>query len=38
MTAALGEDSGAFWFFGAANLELIVKVLDGGEIHQKHWV
>jgi len=34
----LGADSGAFWFFGAPNLELIVKVLDGCAINQKHWV
>jgi len=25
----LTEDSGYFWFFGAANIELVVKIIDG---------
>lgn len=34
----LDDGSGAFWFFGDANLELIVKVLDGCGINDRHWV
>ena len=34
----LGADSGAFWFFGEPNLEIVVKVLDGCAINQKHWI
>lgn len=32
------DESGLFWFFGAANTELIVKVLDGGAVNGKFWV
>ncbi len=31
-------DSGLFYFFTAANLELLVKVLDGCGVNQRHWV
>jgi ELWxxDGT repeat protein len=32
------EKTGAFWFFGPDNLELLVKVLDGAGINGYHWV
>jgi hypothetical protein len=32
------EKTGAFWFFGPSNLELLVKVLDGAGINGYHWV
>ncbi|MEM7050256.1 MAG: alpha/beta hydrolase [Acidobacteriota bacterium] len=31
-------DSGLFWFFGADNWELLVKVLDGCADNQRFWV
>jgi photosystem II stability/assembly factor-like uncharacterized protein len=31
-------DTGAFWFFEATNLELVVKVLDGRSINGRFWV
>jgi len=34
----LTSDTGAFWFFSAENLELVVKVLDGRAINGKFWV
>ena len=34
----LTNDSGAFWFFGPRNLELVVKVLDGRAINNHFWV
>ncbi len=34
----LTEDSGAFTFFDPANVELLVKVLDGCAISQRYWV
>jgi hypothetical protein len=34
----LTADTGAFWFFSPANLELVVKVLDGRAINGKFWV
>lgn len=34
----LTNDSGAFWFFGPRNIELIVKVLDGRAINNHFWV
>ena len=33
-----GGESGTFWFFDAANVELIVKVLDGTPINGRWWV
>lgn len=32
------DDSGLFWFFGPANLEMLVKVLDGCSLNQRFWV
>ncbi len=32
----LTKDSGVFWFFEPSNVELTVKLLDGGE-HNGHW-
>ena len=34
----LTPNSGYFWFFEAANVEMIVKVLDGCETNQHDWV
>lgn len=34
----LTDDSGAFWFFDPANLELLVKVLDGRPVNGWYWV
>lgn len=34
----LSADTGYFWFFGASNVELIVKVLDGRGLNDHHWV
>lgn len=34
----LTSDTGYFWFFSSANVELVVKVLDGTGINGKHWV
>ena len=31
-------ESGLFWFFDPANVELVVKVLDGRELNGAHWV
>ena len=32
------DDTGAFWFFDAANLEVVVKILDGGGVNGDFWV
>ncbi len=32
------DQTGYFWFFNPANLELVVKVLDGRAINQHFWV
>ncbi len=37
-TAPFSADSGAFWFFGEANLDLFVKVLDGTAVNGHVWV
>jgi hypothetical protein len=34
----LTGDTGAFWFFGPQNLELMVKVLDGRAVNDRFWV
>jgi ELWxxDGT repeat protein len=34
----LTNDTGAFWFFDSANLELVVKVLDGNGLNGHSWV
>jgi len=31
-------DTAAFWFFAEANLELVVKVLDGCGVNGRFWV
>ncbi len=31
-------DTGQFWFFDAANIELVVKVLDGRDVNGYFWV
>ncbi|HBL27702.1 MAG TPA: hypothetical protein DD490_12765 [Acidobacteria bacterium] len=36
--AALTADTGTFWFFDAANVEVILKVLDGRGVNGHHWV
>lgn len=35
---ALTADTGTFWFFGAENLEIFVKVLDGCVPFERYWV
>ncbi|MCA1685782.1 MAG: hypothetical protein LC745_07295 [Planctomycetia bacterium] len=37
-STGIAADSGAFWFFSANNLELLVKVLDGRAFNAKYWV
>ena len=34
----LTEDTGVFWFFSPENLELMIKVLDGGGVNGHFWV
>jgi hypothetical protein len=34
---SLTDDTGAFWFFGESNLELLVKVLDGRTVNGNFW-
>jgi hypothetical protein len=34
----LTHDTGAFWFFGEQNLEMMVKVLDGRNVNGHFWV
>ncbi len=34
----LTADTGYFWFFDDANVEAVVKVLDGCGLNQRHWV
>lgn len=34
----LTEDTGAFWFFGPRNIELIIKVLDGRPVNDHFWI
>jgi hypothetical protein len=35
---SLTDDSGYFWFFNPANIEMVVKVLNGCAITQAYWV
>ena len=35
---ALTGDTGAFWFFDAANVETIVKVVDACTLNDRRWV
>ena len=32
------DDSGLFWFFDAANWEMLVKILDGCAVNDHYWV
>ena len=34
----LTPETGYFWFFDSANVEVVVKVLDGTSLNGKHWV
>jgi hypothetical protein len=34
----LTGDTGYFWFFNAANVEMVVKVLDGCGLNGRYWV
>ncbi len=34
----LSGNSGAFWFFDAANLEAVVKLLDGRAVNDRFWL
>lgn len=36
--SASGDQTGAFWFFDAANIELLAKVLDGSGVNGHFWV
>ncbi len=36
--ASITADTGYFWFFSEANIELVVKVLDARSVNQKFWV
>jgi hypothetical protein len=35
---SLTSDTGYFWFFNSANVELVVKVLDGRTLNNRFWV
>ncbi|MEM1177977.1 MAG: hypothetical protein AAGM22_06520 [Acidobacteriota bacterium] len=34
----LGDDTGTFWFFDRANVEMLIKILDGRELNGRFWV
>ncbi|HEX6899834.1 MAG TPA: hypothetical protein VF789_08975 [Thermoanaerobaculia bacterium] len=34
----LTGDTGAFWFFNARNIELMIKILDGRSVNGRFWV
>ncbi|HVS66178.1 MAG TPA: PQQ-dependent sugar dehydrogenase, partial [Thermoanaerobaculia bacterium] len=34
----LTDDTGSFWFFDAANVEVVIKVLDACAISDRYWV
>jgi hypothetical protein len=36
--SALSGDSGIFWFFNPANVEMLIKVLDGCAAFNHYWV
>jgi len=36
--ASITADTGYFWFFSEANIELVIKVLDARSINDKYWV
>jgi hypothetical protein len=35
---ALTDESGYFWFFDDANVELVIKVIDGCGFNDRFWV
>jgi len=35
---SITADTGYFWFFSEANIELVIKVLDARSVNQKFWV
>jgi uncharacterized delta-60 repeat protein len=35
---ALTTDTGFFWFFNAANVEVVAKVIDGCGLNQRYWL
>jgi len=35
---ALSSDTGYFWFFGAANVEMVIKVLEGCVVNGSYWI
>jgi hypothetical protein len=37
-TVQMTSDTGYFWFFDPANVEMVVKVLDGCTVNGHHWV
>ncbi len=37
-STVLTNDTGWFWFFDPANVEVMIKVLDGTSLNGKHWV
>jgi hypothetical protein len=34
---SLTEDTGAFWFFGSGNVEVVIKVLNGCSVNSRYW-
>ena len=34
----LTSDTGYFWFFGASNVEVVIKVLNACTLNSKYWV
>jgi hypothetical protein len=38
LAVPLGDDSGYFWFFDDANVELVVKAIDGRALNQHFWI
>ena len=38
MAVTLTPETGYFWFFGANNLEAIVKVVNGCTLNGYHWL
>lgn len=38
LDGAAGDETGLFWFFDAANVELVVKILDGCALNARTWI
>ena len=36
-TIPLTADTGAFWFFNSANVEMVIKVLNGCVLNSRYW-